>query len=290
MTIDLRNPPGELEVRFKNQKLLVYAFHADQFKPYVKELYTLSGDNVLVDAPPDHRHHHGLMFAFWINGINFWEEKDSPGVEKPVELVSYITDKTEDNLPRARFTELIHWLPEKSRDATNSESLALLIELRTLTLTVDDRNQEVALGWTSEFQVGPNAGKVKLHGSNYNGLGLRPAFTSEQGAAFENAATKPYVGNNTQDVIPAEWTSLLGTTHSRNVQLVLFGHPSNRGAPSGFFTMTRPFVYLAATQQLDQAPLEYSAGERFTLRYLLTVSPVQSSREAIQQHFTRWVK
>ena len=45
---------GRLTVSFGGQKLLVYAFAANQFKPYVKEFYTLKGDNVLLDAPaPD---------------------------------------------------------------------------------------------------------------------------------------------------------------------------------------------------------------------------------------------
>ena len=57
-----------LEVRYKGQKILVYAFATNQFKPYVRELYTLRGENVTRDAPPDHLHHHGLMYAVYVNG------------------------------------------------------------------------------------------------------------------------------------------------------------------------------------------------------------------------------
>ncbi len=64
----------------------MYAFATNQFKPYVRELYTLRGENVLRDAPPDHLHHHGLMYAVWVNGINFWEERGAPGFEQHVEL------------------------------------------------------------------------------------------------------------------------------------------------------------------------------------------------------------
>src|SRR5271157_1725784 len=75
ITINSDIAQGTLEVRYKGHKLLVYAFAESQFKPYVRELYTLRGENVTRDAPPDHPHHHGIMYAVWVNGINFWEEK-----------------------------------------------------------------------------------------------------------------------------------------------------------------------------------------------------------------------
>jgi hypothetical protein len=63
ISIDSKVDQGELVVRYQGRKLLVYAFATNQFKPYVRELYTLRGENVLRDAPPDHLHHHGLMYA-----------------------------------------------------------------------------------------------------------------------------------------------------------------------------------------------------------------------------------
>ena len=81
VTINAKPDRGELEVKYKGGKLLVYAFATNQFKPYVRELYTLRGENVLRDAPPDHLHHHGLMYAVCVNGINFWEERGMPGFQ-----------------------------------------------------------------------------------------------------------------------------------------------------------------------------------------------------------------
>ena len=43
--------------------VLQYRYGDVPFKPYIKELYTPGGLNILLDAPPDHLHHHGLMFA-----------------------------------------------------------------------------------------------------------------------------------------------------------------------------------------------------------------------------------
>ena len=57
--------------------LLKYRYGDVSFKPYVKELFTPAGMNILLDAPHDHLHHHGLMLALGINGIDFWGE--TPG-------------------------------------------------------------------------------------------------------------------------------------------------------------------------------------------------------------------
>ena len=165
ITIDSNIPTrAELEVRYKGHKLLVYAFATNQFKPYVRELYTLRGENVLRDAPPDHLHHHGMMYAVWVNGINFWEENDAPGVEKHVELPLQYATIDPKGVPTAQLMEVIHWLAPTNRTTADSLEAALLVEQRTLTLTVDEKNQEVALRWESQFEVGPNAGKVTLDG------------------------------------------------------------------------------------------------------------------------------
>ena len=51
ISIDSKVDQGELVVRYQGRKLLVYAFATNQFKPYVRELYTLRGENVMRDAP-----------------------------------------------------------------------------------------------------------------------------------------------------------------------------------------------------------------------------------------------
>src|SRR5690606_22625381 len=59
-----------------------YRWAGVPFKPYVRELTTPSGTNVIRDAPADHLHHHGLMFAVTVDGVNFWEEAASSGVQR----------------------------------------------------------------------------------------------------------------------------------------------------------------------------------------------------------------
>ena len=74
---------------------VIYRVDGVPFKPYVEKLFTPSGTNILRDAPSDHLHHHGLMFAVRVNGINFWEEKPDSGKQ---EHVSVARDEGESNL------------------------------------------------------------------------------------------------------------------------------------------------------------------------------------------------
>jgi len=246
---------GEIDIRFKERPLLVYSFAANQLKPYVRELYTLGGENVLRDSPPDHLHHHGLMYAIRVNGVNFWEEKNSPGVEKPVQQLSHSVGKSASGLPQAKFTQLIHWLASSNWTAADSKTVALLIERRTLTLTADERAGEVALQWDAVFEVG-KAGKVTLQGTDYNGLGLRLPESFDRIAVFQNSEKSPYVGRATRNNIAARWTSVTGKTGKGEVTVALFGKPSNPGGKTSFFTLLEPFAYLSATQALNKTPLD----------------------------------
>jgi hypothetical protein len=277
ISIEAKMARGELEVRYQGRKLLVYAFATNQFKPYVRELYTLRGDNVLRDAPPDHLHHHGLMYAVCVNGINFWEERGAAGIQQSVTL------PWQDRLRPGwvQFRQVVHWVAP-----TNTAS-PLLVENRVLSLKVDESSQEVALRWDSFFTARQ---AVKIHGPNYDGLGLRLPESFNHVAKFQNSADAPYSANHTQDVIPARWTSVSGIVDGRQVVLVMFGRKNNAGGDTSFFTMLDPFAYLSATQALDKRPLEYKAGEEFTLSYLLTVYSEPKSLEFINRRGELWQK
>lgn len=289
MTLKTDLERGEIEVRFKEQKILVYAFASNQFKPYVRELYTVRGENITRDAPADHLHHHGLMYAIRINGTNFWEETGDAGVQKPIELLAYMSGKSPDGLPQAQFTQLIHWLASANRDARKSESAALLVERRTLTVTVDEPNDEVALRWDSAFQAGRGARKIVLHGSTYNGLGLRLPVTFDKVGVFQNSAGAPYAGR-AQSLIPAKWTAVSGAVKGGEAMLAMFDSSRNARSPGIFFSMLDPFAYLSVTQGLEQAPMEYVSGAKFGLSYLVAVYSVKKPREFLEQRYERWEK
>jgi hypothetical protein len=290
ISIDSKPDQGVLEIRYKGQKLLVYAFATNQFKPYVRELYTLRGENVTRDAPPDHLHHHGLMYAVYVNGINFWEERGTPGVQRHVEMPVQSALVDPKGVATAQFLEVIHWLAPTNGGAPDVFENIVLSESRNLTVTVDEKNQEVALRWGSRFRVGAKAAKVSIHGPNYDGLGIRLPESFNHVAKFQNSADLPYTAKDTHDVTTGKWTSVSGQMDGHDVMLAMFGHPTNARGETAFYTMLDPFAYLSATQALDKQPLEYAAGDTFNLNYLLTVYSEKKPRDFLQSRYEQWEK
>ena len=57
-----------------DRPVLRYRYDRVPMKPYVDQLFTPGGVQVLRDSPHDHKHHHGLMFAVAVDGVDFWAE------------------------------------------------------------------------------------------------------------------------------------------------------------------------------------------------------------------------
>ena len=285
---ELKGPATEFTVYYQRQKVLVYSFAPQQFKPYVKELYTLKGDNILRDAPHDHLHHHALMYGIRVNGINFWEEIPGSGVQKPIQILRQETAMNSRGQPQVTFSQLIHWVAPQEAFLPDTSGVALLIERRTLVLTLDETNQETALQWQSEFQVGTKTNQVVLTGANYHGLGLRFLSELDPLAIHLNSGNTPDLRDNKQDVAGGRWGSVSFDAPGKPMTVVLFGRQDNARGEARFFTMRTPFAYLSATQGLDQEPLAYRSGDKFQLRYLITLYPEIKAKEFIDRRSQAW--
>lgn len=289
MQMIVRPSIQEIEVKFLGRDLLRYSMAPTNYKPYVKEFRTLRGDNLLLDAPPDHPHHHGLMYAVTVNGTNFWEEQVNPGVQRAAPLPMRYVGKSPTGLPQAVFAHQTAWLANAHRTTTNAYAVALLLETRTLTLTADVNAGEVALQWRSEFTVGRGAESVTLSGTPYHGLGLRFVRDFDLKARHLNSENTLYPARQTGEVIPARWAATLGQVDGREALVAIFAAPGNAGT-SRFFSMLEPFAYLSATQGLDQTPLTYRRGDRFRLDYLVVVRTDHPGPDALEARYRKWVE
>lgn len=273
------------------KKVMVYAFDPQKFKPYVKELCTIKGDNILRDAPHDHLHHHALMYAIKVNDLNFWEELPGFGVQKVVdspEPVVGVAENSARRLPQATITQTIHWLAPEDAFLPNAAPVALLVERRTLVLTVDSQAEEVALEWKSVFEVGPKTNTVTLTGANYHGLGMRFLQDLDALAVHSLAGRRPDLSNNRQEVAAAPWAAVSFDAPARPATIALTGHPSNARGNATYFNMLTPFAYLAATQGLDKEPLVYHKGDKFQVSYLVLVYPEAKPTDAMRKHVEEW--
>ena len=280
--------PTEWSVNYGGKTLMVYAFDPQRFKPYVKALNTLEGYGVLRDSPSDHLHHHALMYGITVDGINFWEETAGCGVEKVVESPPPVIERAADGLPQVRLTQLLYWVAPQDAFLPNSNAPPLLIEHRTLVLTVDPAKRETALHWQSVFEVGSKTNCVTLSGANYHGLGMRFLKELDPLAVHLTPEGRLDLSNSRQDVSPHPWEAVLFDMPAKPATIALFGAATNERTDNHFFAMKTPFAYLSATQNLDKGPLVYRQGERFELNFLIVLYPELKTTEALAQRCHQW--
>jgi hypothetical protein len=179
-------------------------------------------------------------------------------------------------------------VPHGDHTGKDSAPVALLVEQRTVTLSVNEEKQEVALSWHSKFEIGARTNRVTLHGSEYNGLGLRLPAAWDHVGRHENSENAPWPAGGKPGAVPARWSSVSHPVGGSTMQVALFARPRGHAGTNAFFTMTEPFTYLSATQSLDKAPLEYLAGDRFSLDYLVLVHSTARTPAQLEERYQSW--
>ncbi len=289
LAVEDTSRPTQWTITYDNQPVMVYASDPQKFKPYVKALNTMAGYGVLRDSPSDHLHHHALMYGIKVNGVNFWEESPGCGVQKVVETSRPQILQSIAGMPQARLVQVLYWLAPEHAFLPNTNSPALLIERRTLTLTLDLQKKETALHWKSEFEVGSATNVVTLTGANYHGLGMRFLPELDAPAVHLTAEGRPDLSGNKQDVSTHGWEAVVFDVPGKPATIALYGDPGNARGNAHYFAMKTPFAYLSATQGLDREPLVYRKGDRFELNYLITVSPELRSTEVLAERGRQWI-
>lgn len=280
---------GRCEAKWNGKTVLVYAFATNQFKPYVKELHTLDGYNILLDSPPDHLHHHGLMFAIKANGVNFWEEYGKPGYEKPVGPLGcrFIKATAGVGDVALELSQQLAWVATNVPVA-DARKLAILLERRTLILSANEKTREVALEWKADFTAAGENPQTELGGAGYHGLGMRLRPEWDHVARHENSAGLPYSAAQSFDVTPALWSSVSHNPEGHPVTAVLASRVENPGEEN-FFSMLNVFTYTSATQNLDKQPIRFARGAKFSMRYLVLTYPAKRSRQEIDERYKAWI-
>jgi hypothetical protein len=277
--------PEEIILKHEGKPVLKYMFGRSQYKPYVSDLYTTTGFNVLRDAPFDHHHHHGLMYGIKVNGVNFWEEISGSGVQKVI-TTAYDNQK-DQNSSSATLTQELHWLAAQDAFLLESRVVPLLIERRTLTLRIDPAAKETCLLWKAQFEVPGKTNIVSLTGSSYHGLGARFLAALDPVSRHVSDSGVPDLSGTKQDVSKHFWEAVVFDSTEYKATMAVFGSPDNaRGAPM-FFGMERPFTYIAATQGLEKEPLIYKSGDTFEIKYLVLLYPEAKSQDWLSE---RWKK
>ena len=269
-----------LSVRAGEEVLVIYHIDATASKPYVLELCTPSGENVLRDAPRDHVHHHGLMFAVSVEGTSFWVEREDSG--RQIHR-GFIDTKITEQGGRscASFIERVSWLGPAGTE--------LLREVRTIEVSVMKDRAVTFLVWQSRLE--PPAGKdsVTLGGAHYYGLGMRFVEWMDGIGQSRNADDKAgKIFRGTEKLLRSKWCAYSAELDATPVTVAMFDHPENPRTPATWFVMSKPFAYLSATMALHDEPLNVTRDNPLVLRYAVALWDEHVETETINELYNCW--
>lgn len=263
--------------------LACYRYDNVPFKPCVQQLFSPQGVNILRDSPADHKHHHALMFAVAVDGLNFWEEQKEPGSEVHRSF-SDVKIGDSNDAPRNRFTEQLDWINPRSKELLLKEDRTIKIQrIRGVDVTL--------LSWQSSLSVPPGKDSVVLSGSHYFGLGMRFVESMDKDGQFRNSEGKTgEIVRGDERLTPANWCAYSAEANGKLVTVAMFGHPQNVRGPTSWFTMTKPFAYLSATMNLHKQPLKVASDKPLVLRYAVALWDGAVPDEQIDRVYRQWVR
>lgn len=274
---------GEVPAQFPLQgvggaQVAIWQTRPNPSKPYIAQLFA-PGEKplaLLEDSPPDHFHHHGLMFALRVDGTDFWKEKGikNAGREEPVET------KAEED--KSGYVRLLRW--------TATDGTPLLAETRRVGVRVSGEGVDAVhwLDWQSVLTPAAGRDAVRLSGDHYFGLGMRlaPAWKEKGGFMWQDTTGQKVVRGD-EKLTPGGWCAVHCVIDGRAVTVLMLGHPGN-ARPVRWFTMSKPFCYLSATTGLDEKPEQLLAGDHWALRYGVAVMAGNPDRSRLEKLAADW--
>ncbi len=269
-----------LSVRCEDATAMTYRYGGDLFKPYVAELYLPDGKNILRDSPHDHIHHHSLMFAWNVDGIEFWAEAGKVGKQIHRRFVS---TKTRPDEPRLDLVEQLDWVAPDG-------NTVVLHERRTITYWTGTMPHATRLlQWQSEFTVPAGRSKATITGRKYHGLGVRFVEPMDQVARF--LTTKGVTDVKKVNDSRAPWCAVTGPVGpDRKITLAFFDAPDNPRHPATWFAMTHAFTYMTATIAPHKEPYVLEQGKTLRVRYGVALWNKTTGAKAIQDAYDHWIK
>ncbi len=267
----------------KNRPLLQYRYGFVSHKPYIKELFTPAGVQVLRDAPADHLHHHGLMFAVAAGGVSFWVEARETGHQEHRSLENVKTE-VQGEVECATFRQELDWtVPGKDSP--------VLKERRTIEVYRANHLPATLFTWETRLEGAGESDVVELTGAHYYGLGMRFLQALDGTGQFVSATGESgEVVRGEERLVRAKWCAYVSPLGDRSVTIAIFDHPENPRHPPPFFTMPRPFAFFGPTLNLWKEPLKVRAGQSLLLRYGVAICDGKLPAEQIESLYGRWIR
>ncbi|HOQ31803.1 MAG TPA: PmoA family protein [Candidatus Hydrogenedens sp.] len=258
------------------RKIADYRYTNVPFKPYIKRFFTPSGLQVLEDAPHDHLHHHGLMFAIAVNDTNYWEESEKSG-HQIHQKFSNINIGEKLPISMSSFVEELAWKsPEKD--------IPQLTEIRKISSGYWEQENANVILWETQLENPSETEIAKLTGHHYFGLGIRLLTTPLEKVDIitpiednlENVRGDEYLRNS-------PWCAIVVKNEIGTFTLLMVDMPDSVRYPARWFSMRMPFVYISATRNLWKEPLEISPRDKVLCKNILVLWDGEKTKEALEK-------
>ncbi|MCK5861166.1 MAG: PmoA family protein [Candidatus Hydrogenedentes bacterium] len=274
---------NEIILRAAEEPVFIYRYTDTPRKPYLMEWYTPNGVNVLRDAPHDHLHHHGMMYAITVDGVNYWEESDTGGYQIH-QKISTVHAAPDADTPGVGFQEVL--LLQGSEF-----SEPVLKEERSIYHSPLSNGRVRVLTWKSSLQTASDKeGTVaKISGTVYHGLGMRfPEFMDHSGTFIMADDETDVFEEGPHAFAQASWCAYTVEDEETPITVAMFNCPDNP-RPTLWFTMLNPFSYLSATQDLNRKPMNLKAGEVLSLCYGIAAWDAVVDKSEIEVLYSAWL-
>jgi hypothetical protein len=275
--------PSAVSVFEGDRLVMEYAYAGVPFKPYVRRFLSPAGVNVLRDMVPDHPHHHALMFAVAVDGVDFWAETKANGRQVSNGVLEMVPYRPDDSLP-ATLWETLDWV-----GPTDDKLLAR--ESRFIKVHHGPALGASLLTWETKLSPPEGAASIKLSGSHYFGLGLRFPASMDGKAEFFTARgpREGEVVRGDETMVRGPWMACTGEVDGKPVTVAMFDSPANV-RPVLWFTMVKAFAYVSATINLYREPLVVEAAKPLALTYGVAVWDGKQKAEEIEKLYKQWIE
>jgi hypothetical protein len=292
----------DVSIDVRGHTLATYRATPSPKRPFLRELWTPGGVQILRDSPHDHRHHHGMMFALSVDGRDFWCDGPEAGSQVPKPLEDVQLGGAADTC-RVTFTQPLDWM---APNGTVS-----LRERRTITCFADpkidapktrvpgaDRNKinVTLLTWRSILSV-PGGKAVRLGGSDFSGLGTRFVVSMDGKGRFFNAAGHQSdqcgpdgASIDNKRVTQSKWCAYTATADNKLVTIAMFQHPKNPQPCFCHLHIPGGFAFLTGAMGVDRKPIELRPGAPLDLRFGIALWDGETERNRVEAVYQKWLE
>lgn len=246
-----------IDVTVGNEFFTSYRFAPDEKYPFFFPVNGPSGASVTSMRNGNYPHHSSLFFGCdKVNGGNYWQDGLDAG-----QIISEgaVVERTAG--PEVVITEVCHW--------RRPGAASPFRDTRRITLS-EPAPQRRQIDFEVELEALLD---VTIARTNHSWFSVRldPDLAPTMGGRLENAAGQS--GEKATFGQPSPWMVAYGERAPQIIEgLALFQHPSNRWAPSPWFT--RDYGFLSPTPMYwpaDGVATRLTKGEKLRLRYRVLI-------------------